>query len=155
MCNKELVYGAFVDYYGDIKLRLIKNDNNWYIYCAKINSGLNEQRYIYVVVYYTPYLKEEETLDKLDWVCFQTRTSEEILEVPSHNLVVNETRKKMMYDKIKVIDRTKEETFYITDNLPIKIRLLHNKKKNNQLQYPDETLLYQALNTFNCIVDIL
>ena len=155
MTNKESVYGAIVDYFGDLKLKLIKDTDGWYIYCAKIASGLNEQRYIYAISYYTPYLQSEMNLNDLDWVNFQTRTSDEILDVPSYNFSLNETKKKMLSDKIKVLNRTENESIYITDNLPIKIKLLHSKKNNNQLQYPDQALLYQALNTFQCIIETL
>lgn len=155
MASKEDVYGAFVDFYGDIQLRLIKADGGWSVYCAKAYSGLNQQRYIFVVVPQRTVKQDTTTLDQLDWVSFQTRTTTDNYQVPTHNLYLDDTRKKMMSDKITVVDRTADETFYVTDSLPIKIRLLHDPKKNNYLQYPDQALLYQALDTYNCVVDVL
>ena len=155
MASKEDVYGAFVDYYGDLKLRLIKVENGWSVYCCKAYSGLNQQRYIFVIVPQRLSPGEEATLDQLDWVSFQTRTTDEVHQVPTHHLYLDDVRKKMMSDKITAVDRTKEETFYVTDSLPIKLRLLHDLKKNNYLQYPDRAFLYQALDTYRCIVELL
>ena len=155
MATKEDVYGAFVDYYGDIKLRLIKVENGWAVYCAKAYSGLNLNRYIFVVVPQRLALGEEATLEQLDWVSFQTRTTDDVHPVPTHNLFLDENRKKMMPDKITTVDRTADETHYVTDSLPIKIRLIHDPKKNNYLQFPDQAFMYQALDTYRCVVDLL
>lgn len=155
MASKEDVYGAFVDYYGDIKLRMIKNEQGWAFYAAKVHSGLNLNRYIFVVVPAYTAGQEEASLEELDWVCFQTRTTDEVYPVPTHHLYVDDNRKKMFADRITAVDRTKEETFYVTDTLPIKVRLLHDPKKNNYLQYPDQAVMYQALETYRCVVDLL
>lgn len=155
MSSKEQVYGAFIDYYGDIPLEMIKNDNGWVIYCTKVQSGLNDNRYIFVIVKASRSLPIKTTLNELDWVCFQTRTSQEVYQVPMINMNITESNRAALSDKITVVNRTKEETNYVTNSLPIKIRLMHDMKKNNYLQYPDSVLLYQALNTFNCVVDLL
>ena len=155
MATKEDVYGAFVDYYGDIKLRLIKVESGWAFYCAKAYSGLNLNRYIFVIVPQRLALGEEATLEQLDWVSFQTRTTDDVHPVPTHNLFLDENRKKMMPDKITSVDRTADETHYVTDSLPIKIRLIHDPKKNNYLQFPDQAFMYQALDTYRCVVDLL
>ena len=155
MTSKDNVYGAFIDYYGDIKLAVIKDDGNWLIYGAKVYSGLNQYRYIFVVVPRYAGRGENTTLDQLDWVSFQTRTTDDVHKVPQHHLYLDDARKQKMKDKITVLDRTKEETVYVTDDLPIKIRLMHDPKKNNYLQYPDAARLYQALETFNCVIEML
>nr|QBK87203.1 MAG: hypothetical protein LCMAC201_01050 [Marseillevirus LCMAC201] len=36
MASKEDVYGAFVDYYGDLALELIKNEDGWAVYSAEM-----------------------------------------------------------------------------------------------------------------------
>lgn len=155
MTSREDVYGAFTDYYGDIKMRLIKVNDGWAVYCCKVYSGLNQNRYIFAVVSQHSASADETSLDKLDWVSLQTRTTDEIHQVPTHHLYLDDKRKKTLSDKLSVVDRTKEATNYVTDSLPIKVRLLHDPKKNNYLQYPDKALLYQALDTYRCIVDIL
>ena len=155
MTSREDVYGAFVDYYGNLKLKVIKVDAGWVFYGAKVSSGLNENRYIFVIVPQRLAPAEEATLEQLDWVSFQTRTTTDVHQVPTHNLYLDETRKQMIPDKITVVDRTADETHYVTDSLPIKVRLIHDPKKNNYLQYPDQAFMYQALETFRCVVDML
>jgi hypothetical protein len=156
MANKEDVYGAFVDFYGDIKLVFIKNlEQNWVLYGTEIYSGLNQHRYIFVIVPARLAREQETTLNQLDWVSFQTRTTDDVYKLPTAQLFISETQKQALSDVIVAVNRTKEETQYITNNLPIKIRLLHDPKKNNYLQFPDKTLLYQALATFRCVIDLL
>lgn len=156
MTNKEDVYGAFVDFYGDIKLGYIKNfDGGWAMYGAQVFSGLNLNRYIFVIIQARLARGQEMTLDQMDWVSFQTRTTEDVHKVPTHHLFVNENQKKALPDIITATSRTGEETRYITDSLPIKVQLMHDPKKNNQLQFPDKMRLYQALGTYRCVVELL
>lgn len=155
MVSTEDVYGAFVDFYGDINMRIIKNENGWAVYAAKAFSGLNINRYVFAIVPSRMVRGEEATLDQLDWVSFQTRTTDEIHNVPTHHFYLDDTRKKTFADKITVVDRSVDETFYVTDSLPIKVRLMHDPKKNNYLQFPDQAFMYQALDTYRCVVDIL
>lgn len=151
----EIVYGAFVDYYGDIGMKQIKNENGWAVYATRVSSGLNQQRYIFAIVPARLSPGPETTLNQLDWVSLQARTTEDHHNVPSFSFFLDEQKKSALGDVIKCVDRTREETFYVTDNLPIKIRLLHDPKKNNFLQYPDQTTLYGALNTFRCVIEML
>ena len=152
MVSKDAVYGAFVDYFGDIKLALIKNENGWSVYGTRIHSNLNEQRYIFAVAYGVR--SNEITLNNLDWVSLQTRTSDENHKVPTHTLYLTPQRKELLMDKLSVVNRTNEETEYVT-HMPVKVRLLHDPKKKNYLQYPDTTLMYKALETYRCIIDLL
>jgi len=155
MSNKEQVYGAFVDYFGDISLRLIKNENGWAVYAAKVYSGLNENRYIFIVIPSNQAYSQEVNLNNVDWISFQTRTTDDVYNVPTHHLYLNEERKSAMPDTITATGRTEHETSYITDNLPIRVRLMHDPRKKNHLQYPDKAKMYQALNTFRCVVELL
>lgn len=154
MTNREEIYGALLDYYGDIALKQIKNDAGWIVYGARVHSNLNENRYIFVVVQGGIGIPIETTLNQLDWVSFQTRTTSEAYDVPVHNLLLDDSRKKVLTDEIQVVDRNENETQYIC-NLPCKIRLLHDPRKHNHLQYPDKALLYQALETYHCVIDLL
>ena len=156
MTNKEDVYGAFVDFYGDLKLAYIKNmDNSWALYGSQVYSGLNQNRYIFVIVPARLVRTQEMTLDQLDWVSFQTRTTDDFYKIPKHQLFITEKQKKVLSDVIVAVNRTVDETQYFTNSLPIKVRLIHDPKKNNYLQFPDKTLLYQALGTYQCVVDLL
>lgn len=155
MTSTSDVYGAFIDYYGDISMHRIKNEQGWAIYAARIHSGLSQNRYIFAIVSSSSLSAERVTLNQIDWISFQTRTTDDIHDAPTHHLYVDSHRKSLLSDKIRARDRTKEETVYFTDSLPIKIRLLHDRKKNNYLQYPDQTLLYQALETYQCVIELL
>ena len=153
--NSDQIYGALVDYFGDLPLQLIKRDNQWLVYGVKVQSALNENRYIFVIVKSGFRVEEKTTLNQLDWVCFQTRTTDEVFQVPTIPFYPKSENRAAASDLITVIDRTKDETIYRTTNLPIKIRLLHDPKKNNSLQYPDQAKLYQALDTFRCVIEML
>ena len=155
MVSKESLYGAFVDYFGDLGLTRIKESDGWSVYSARVYSGLNQQRYIFVIVPTQASKGDTTSLNQLDWVSFQTRQSDDQHKVPIHNVYLTDERKKLLPDKITIVNRTKDETIYVTDSLPITVRLLHDQKKNNYLQYPDQATLYQALNTFRCVVDLL
>lgn len=155
MVNIELVYGAFVDYYGDIEMRLIKNNPGWNVYAARAHSGLNQNRYLFAIVPAEKSPGPTTTLNQLDWISFQTRTSDDNHNVPVHHLYLDDRRKKVMSDKITAVNRTADKTDYVTDSLPISITLIHDPKKKNHLQYPDQAFLYQALDTYQCVVEML
>jgi len=150
----EQTYGAFVDYFGDIPLKKIKTVDGYTIYACKTLSGLVMNRYIYVIVKQTPFEKEYTTLAKLDWKSIQTRSTEDHLIVPEVHYTVNEEKKQMLNDKLNMIERKNDRTEYRT-SLPVEIILLHDAKKKNSLQYPDSCLFYQAIETYNCCVNLL
>lgn len=153
--NRDRVYGAFIDFYGDIELGYIKTVDSWTVYGAQVYSGLNQYRYIFVIVPTHTAQGSKVTLDQLDWISFQTRTTNDLHQVPTHQIFMDEKRQKTLSDQLTVINRTIDDTSYVTDGLPIKVRLMHDPKKNNYLQYPDKIKLYQALNTYRCVIDML
>lgn len=149
------VYSLFIDYYGNLNMTQIKNNDGWSIYACKIKSGLNNNRYIFVILRSRLTRGINMYLNDMKWTSFQTRNTDENYNVPEYNLMLNEQKKKCLPDIITIIDRTKEKSNYVTTILPIKISLIHDMKKNNYLQYPDKVLLYQALETYNCVIEIL
>ena len=149
------IQALFLQYFGDIGLKRIKRDGQWSVYCAKCHSNLNSNRYIFVIVEDPGYFKDDELLGDLRWVSFQTRTTDDVYPVPTHSIIPSEEQKKALSSELYVLDRVNGETQYISDTQPIKVRLIHDRRKNNHLQYPDKTLLYKALNTFNCVVETL
>jgi len=153
----DAVYGAFLDYYGNLPLKRIKQDQNFSVYAYSVGSGTLDNRYIFVVVPNgTRPLPESTKLNNLDWVSFQTRSTQDHYPgIPSGQLMMSEDRKKALPDVINNIERTLEKSVYFTIELPVKITLIHDPKKNNTLQYPDTCKLYQALETYNCVVDLL
>lgn len=158
MTSKEVVYGAFVDFYGDISLNLIKNENGWAVYACRVHSGLGfMNRYIFAIVAAPPHITPSQsvTLNNLDWVSFQTRTTEEMYNVPTHQLFLTPAKKEVLSDKINAMERNRDSVFYVTPNLPIKVQLVKDYKRKSAEYYPDKALLYQALETFHCVVELL
>jgi hypothetical protein len=154
------VYGAFVDYYGNIELGLIRSEQGYDIYSSKVSSGLSMNRYIFVVVpsktqqSYTSLGSETVYLNDLNWVSFQTRTTDDNYPVPILTHFVNPDKKTKLPDDLNVVNRTTETTEFSCASLPVKVQLMHEIKKNNVYQYPDKCKFYQALETFNCVVEI-
>jgi hypothetical protein len=148
------VYGAFVDYFGDIQLKRTKQENGYDIYTCKTRSGLLYTHYIYVITQTKPYNKEYMTLNSLDWVCLQTRKTEEYLSVPDNTYLIDEHKKQALPDILTVKDRQKEFSSYLAP-LPINIKLLHDPKRKTIYQYPDSIKLYQAIETYDCIIELL
>lgn len=147
------VYGAFVDYFGDVQLKMYKKDAGYTIYGCKLKTSLFLNRYIFVIVPTVGLQPEDTSLNQLDWISFQTRTTEEFYRLPEINLTTG--NKSSLSDVLDVLERTKTTSSYITPTLPIRIKLMHDPKKNNTLQYPDQCKLYQALETFRCVVEML
>lgn len=156
------VYGAFVDYYGDLPLKMIRSENGYDIYACKVSSGLSQNRFIFTVVYnsqakesFTPLVSEVSSLNKLNWISFQTRTTDDNYDVPTVNHYSTPEKKYKLPDELNVITRDREITKYSCASLPISINLVHDSRKNNMYQYPDTCKLYQALETYNAVVELL
>lgn len=155
------VYGAFIDYYGNISLKKIRSEEGYDVYAVKIKSYTIGQKYIFVVSKSTvngsfTSLEEEITdLNSLNWISFQTRETEEIHNVPEITLIPTKDRTEKFSDIITCIDRNRESTNYTCESLPLKIALLHDPSKNNAYQFPDRCKIFQALETYKCVVEIL
>ena len=149
----ETVYGAFIDYFGDLKLKVYKKEGGYTIYGCKLKSATYLNRYIFVVVPTLGLQPEETTLNSLDWVSFQTRSTEEFYRLPEIDGYIG--KKASLSDVLNVLDRTKDRSIYVTSNLPVRVTLMHEPKKNNMLQYPDQCKFYQGLETYRCVVELL
>jgi len=152
--DKDAIYGAFLDYFGDIKMGKIKVQDSFAVYATKCVTGLSDNRYIFAVVPDNAFLSEEANLNSLNWVSLQTRTVDSHYKVPSVTLLINEQMKKALPDILQVVDRNIEKTEYVVKTIPIKVTLMHNIKQKNSLQFPDQCKLYQALETYNCVVEM-
>lgn len=153
MGNRYEIYGAFNDFYNDIPLIKIKHSEGYSVYACKTVEGLRDNKYIFVVVPGNGPL--QTSLNNVDWVSFQTRTTTESHKTPTVPIMLNEQRKLALNDILTCTNRTKERSEYFTRELPLKITLVHDPRKNNSLQYPDECRLYQALETYNCVVEMI
>jgi len=149
------VYKKFLDYYGDIRLALFKRETGWCIYGVRAGSGLAKYRYIFVIVPEHKCLGDFASLSQLEWVSFQTRTTEEYhTTLDEISFFPTPEQREALSEIISYVDRTSLKTTYVCD-LPISIALIHDPKKRNYLQYPDKAKLYQALDSFNCVIETL
>lgn len=150
----QTVYGAFVDYFGDIQFKRIKQDQGYDIYACKTRTGLLYIHYIYVIAQSRPHYKDYMTLNALDWDSLQTRKTEDVLSVPDNTYLIDDKKKQALPDTLNIKDRQKEFSSYITP-LPISIKILHDPKRKTVYQYPDSMKLYQAIETYDCIIELL
>lgn len=150
--NTDIVYGAFVDYYGNIPLTLIKQQENLFVYGVKVSSGLLDNKYIFVVS--DTFLGPNTNLNNVNWISFQTRTTQDVHQVPEIHHYLTVAKKEMLKDVISFVERDRKKTEYYCE-LPIKITLIHDLKQQNSQQYPDKCLLFQALETYQCVVEVL
>lgn len=156
MNDRNRVYRAFLDYYGDLQLKLNKRQDNYVIYACRVHSALNDYRYIFVVVHDDGFRAPVQQLSQLAWESFQTRTSSDFYgDVPLTDMVIPADRLQYVEHKLTILSRTRDKSEYTTHDLPINVVLLHDRRKNNSLQYPDEAKLYQALGTYQCVVTLL
>lgn len=153
--STDTIYGAFIDYFGNVKMTKIKSSEGYAVYAVKVNSNLSDNRYVFAVVPDNRYLEKEIPLNNLNWVSLQTRTDPEFHKIPSVSLYLNEQRKNALSDILQVVERDQQKTVYMVQTIPIKVTLLHDPKQKNSLQFPDRCKLYQALETYNCVVELL
>lgn len=154
--NKEEIYNNFIKYYGDLELRRTKEiGKNWLVYSCKVKNFLTQNRYIHVVIKYDFNIPVKINLSNLEWLSFQTRTNDEYIEnIEEYTLELNTNKKELFKEKIVLKDRNKEKTVYFSTLKPLKIELIHEAKKKNIFQYPDELKLYQALETYKCVINL-
>jgi len=147
------LYEKFISYYGNVEFTFLKQEQDWLIYAVRIHSFLNLYRYIFIVIpYENIHISNKITLNEAKWISFQTRTSEELFKVPVLYFISNIEQQHYLSDILQITNRNSNESTYMT-SLPISVKLLHEEKKNNYLQYPDKLKLYQALETYNCVIE--
>lgn len=147
---KEYTFQLFTNYYDNMIMYKIKDDDKFSIYMAKLQCLLlNEQRFLIAITprdQYPPLYQKR--LEELRWVSLQIRNLEEIYDIKPQSY--NMKRTPDFQRKIKVSSRTTDITTYTVENLPIKISLLHTR--NDEYEYPNEGSLISALETFRTII---
>lgn len=147
---KEYIYQLFTDYYDNMTMHKIKEDNDFSVYMARLQCLLlNEQRYLIAIVArdrFPPMYKQP--LQNLRWMSLQIRNLEDgyDLQPQSYNM----KRTPDFQRRIRVNKRDQDVTTYEIQDLPIKISLLHTR--GQKYEYPDEGSLISALETFRTIV---
>lgn len=147
---KEYTYKMFTDYYDNMMMHKIKDDDKFSIYMARLKCLLlNEERYLIAVVpkdCYPPMYKKK--LEELRWVSLQIRNLQDGQNLPQESY--NMKRTPDFQRRLKVLQRNQDVTTYKIDNMPIQVSLLHTR--NQEYEYPDEGSLVSALETFRTII---
>jgi hypothetical protein len=148
--DRNKVYSAFIDYYGDVMFTKVKENNSHSIYMFKMAWQLgNEYRYLVAVI---PRELEPVGLTAkmsyLRWDSFQTRSISDNYSLPEG--YIKPTKTEAMTGNINMIDQNTKASKYEAETLPIKIMLLH--KKNKLDEYAVQGRIHLALETFQTIV---
>lgn len=147
---KEYTYRLFAEYYDDMMLHKIKDDNNFSIYMAKLQCLLlNEQRYLIALVprdQFPPMYRQ--SLGRLRWMSLQIRNLEEGYDLEPQSYQMKRTPD--FQRRIKINVRNSDVTTYTIDDLPVQVSLLHTR--GQEYEYPDEGTLISALETFRTII---
>lgn len=149
--QKENIYEMMVEYFGDLEMTKMKDQEAHSIYMAKINSMLkNGNRYVIIIVNRdSNELDNKVPLSSLRWVCFQTRTLSDFHNIPKQSYTIK--RNDIYNSKIRVNKRSTKETEYDSEMYSsILITLLHSK--GIEYEYPNEGTIQAALETFQTIV---
>lgn len=147
---KEYVYKLFTEYYDNMTLYKIKDDDNFSVYMARLQCLLlNEQRYLIAVIPRDQFPPSyQKPLENLRWVSLQIRNLEEGYNIQPQSY--NMKRTQDFQRRIKVETRNEDVTTYNVQDLPIHISLLHTR--GQEYEYPDEGSLISALETFRTII---
>jgi hypothetical protein len=147
---KEYVYQLFTEYYDNMTLRKVKDDDKFSVYMARLQCLLlNEQRYLIAVIprdQFPP--SHQKPLENLRWVSLQIRNLEEEYSIQPQTY--NMKRTQDFQRRIKVESRNENVTTYNVQDLPIKLSLLHTR--GQEYEYPNEGSLISALETFRTII---
>jgi hypothetical protein len=145
--TKVNLYNVFVNYFENPKMRRIKDlqGGRFILYGCQIETLLvREQRYLLVAVPVQKCKNQEDFLEDLEWVTFETRSLFEELNVPSHTY-----ERKELKNIITLISKTDTEYNYTCPDFDIAVRLITSK---NQIRpYNIRGTLGLALETYNTI----
>lgn len=148
--EKNNLYKAFVNYFGNPLMSKSKNVNNYSIYMAKTQCMLSNMcRYIIAT---TPLdnnpVGYKINLTNIEWVSFQTRTLSG--EFPAINSMSYLPEKKgALMATIERISKNKNSSLYSCSDFPISITLLRGK---NTSDYQPTGTIISALETYNTVI---
>ena len=149
--KKDYVYSLFYNYFDNPTMYKIKdNEDKDSIYGIRVHSLLGlENRYIIVTTPKDNNPKgSQEKMKDLFWTSLQTRSLENIGEIPIHYYKIK--RDPHYQNKIMLEKRQNSLSIYNVENLSIKVSLIH--KTSESSEYQREGNLINALETFSTII---
>ena len=151
--DDEHMYKSFVDYFSNPLMTKIKNVDSFTMYMAKTHCLLSRECR-YIVAFITIDAKElgsTEFLSNLQWKSIQTRTMSDYHNLPSHPYTA--TNKGPLKAVITRVEKNAEQSTYVCESLPLKVTILHTKKKGmHDLQ--DKGTIIAALETWQTVVTL-
>ena len=151
--EKERIYKAFSDYYGNPYFVKGKEVNNYSLYYARKECLLCIDNQFLIVVVNRDYnsIGESERLSNLKWVSFQTRTMEKApVSLKSHD--VKSILNNDINEKITLVEKTQDRCVYQPDYSPLKIELMFDEDYSN---YSGTGTIKSSLETYNCVITFL
>jgi hypothetical protein len=150
--EKDYIYRMFVEYFGNIWMTKIKDDNDMSVYMARFPCLLlNEQHCLVLLTRrdnYPPY--HRVLLDSLRWISLQTRSfsSDSYLDLMPQSY---EMKRHGIFEKrITNVSRSKDISIYHAEDLPLMVSLLH--MRGNEFEYPNDGTLNSAIETFRTVI---
>jgi hypothetical protein len=144
----------FVDYFENPIFTKTDNKDGYSIYYCKLNVHLaNAYRYLIVLCKEDVFfIGENVSLDRLNWVVFQTRSLPENKSIKTHSY---SPKHSAPFNSIITMSNgaAEDESVYRCSAYPVEITLL--KSKDNYLVYPPTGRINSALETFNTIVELI
>lgn len=146
----EYIYSLFIEYFGNTVFTKIKEEDKYMIYMCKVYSLLsNQYRYLIAVVNSNKELKEQEFLNELKWVSFQTRSLPENHKLKMYSYVPKKTT--LLNSQIVKVVCNNVSCSYSCSEIPIiNITLLNTK--DDMLEYQHNGTVISALETYQTII---
>lgn len=151
--NKQLVYRAFEMYFNNPSF-IKQNDvhDNHSLYYARVQTLLSDPRYIVVIS--DPDMRPKGTivsLKDIHWKSFQLRIIEKEIQCPE--ITYDKTNNGVFDDKIILVrrDKLQEKVIYQCKFNPLTVELLPSKK-GSIMDYPEQSTLETAMDSFHCVL---
>ncbi len=158
--NKERIYTEFANYFRNPLVTKIKDVEGFSVYMAKIYSMLgNAYRYLVVFIQHSDVGKKEEKgdigstkyLEECEWVSLQTRTLEDVHDIPTHKYTI--TKRTPLMQKIRSVKIEDKSTVYDCDDYDnLTVTLLHTKD-NCKYQYQSTGTIVSAIETYQTLIN--
>lgn len=149
--EKENIYTLFVNYFDNITLTKVKQQENLGIWMARINSMLKKGYYYLIALNEDDEEKIGSTknLEEIEWTCLQTKNLEEYHQIPVQGYTVK--REDPFNSKIEINKRDKRFSEYKCSKFPsLKITLIHSK--GIEYEFANSGSINAAVETFNTLI---
>ena len=147
--EKDKFRNLIIEYYDNPNLQKIKNTNTDSIYATMLENNLINNKYYIIATCIKDNNKigTIKNLSNLNWNAFQTRS----INLPNIISFKHEIKNNKKFNiTLKLVERTKKITKYITEEYPIYVSLLHDNL--NLYEYPNIGNLIAALDTYKTII---